>query len=241
MFRTIWFGMNELSKDRIWSETIDLFIAISMFTYFIKTKDYKGLGLIAFWTLFFIASTSFTSIIILSKNPLAARDITGRLDESGQINIIVKLTKMGLGRYGFFASEVFIFPVIIGCVKYSKYNKISKTLYVAVISFLFYALIKANYFANIIICISFVIISLIGKNEFKKSIYLSLSILIFIIILPYSFYIDFLKDMAVLFNNHFIYDKIKDLNLFLIGSGHGHTEMDLRASRLPLLFNSFLK
>ena len=198
MFQTAWIDRGELSKERIWSETIDLFAAISIFIYFIKTKDFKGLGLLALISLFFIVFSSVTSLIIISKFPMAARDITGQFGKLGNVNSVEKYTKLGLGDYSFFASLVFILPVIIGNIRSKKYNKVNIALLIFLIIFLFFVLIEAKYFANVLVGFSAIVFTILGKDKLNKSLLVSIIILFIAIILPTSFYINILNKSAEL-------------------------------------------
>jgi len=140
-------------------------LAIIMFSYFLKVKDYFGLGLVSLCTLIFILITSISSIVGLSIYPAAARLMAAGI--GGDLTPVFR--SLGIGRYGFFTAVAFLSPVFVYYLKNSKLSRSIKVLFLVFIIVSFYATIQSQLTTTLLFAIIFFVIPIvvnIRKRQF---------------------------------------------------------------------------
>lgn len=240
MFLTFWSGRVDVNFVRINSEILEMFTAISIYIYFIESKDFEGLALVIKYSIIFIVISCITSINGLLIYPFAARELAGTLAEEGFTQTIIMYGKLGIGQYAFFAGITFLIPVIIYQIKYGMISRIQKNLLILITATIFISLVMSQYFANLIISIIVAVFALLGKNKLKTSLVISFFLIIIIFIVPIQIYIKLFNSMIGIFDLKELNDKLTDLVLVISGAGYGNTGFDYRAERFPVLFDSFL-
>lgn len=241
LFNTIWVDIGAQQKRFIWDEIISVFSAISIMTYFIEERDFKGVGLVVLFSLLFIAVTLITSIIGLETFPIAARNLAGPLASAGRFNIIKMYNKIGIGGYGFFAGITFIIPVLLGQVKMPYYSRKNKALMIIGLILIFYTFIQSQYMANISIGVFILIFAMFGLRRYKNSIVISIIIILLFSFIPVTFWIILLERVALIFKDKLMDFKIYDLISYLSGRALGNTGIDTRVDRVPMLIDNFLE
>ena len=209
------------------NEILPVFIAIAIYTYFIKVKDFKGLALISFISLIFIFISLITSIIGLNKYPLAARELAGVLALEGDYARIDYYRNLGIGNYGFFSCVAFMVPVIVYQI---KKNKGVLNCLNSIIDFYAFRISKSSihYSINDWDCrIDF------GYrrcfNRLKTSVVLVSLLLLIIIFTPRSFISDLLASFSNIFSGSVLQERLYDLSI-AINQGFGSTDTHEHAS-----------
>jgi len=243
LLNTLWANIDPWMKKQIINEFYVFSVAISVLTYFRLEQDYEGFALIIKWTLLFIFVSAIMSIITAYINPLYARDLTGisAFSESERVKIL-GYTKYGGGNYSFASALVCLFPMLIYLYK-SNDNSIFKKYQILLMGIIFfYALIKMQIVANILVAFIIIILSLLGRKNLKKSIGIYIILLIIIVAIPSHIYAELFYNMATLFDtNSENYFKLNEMGTFFITGGTvENNAINTRYARYPLLIQSFL-
>lgn len=222
------------------NEILPVFIAIAIYTYFIKVKDFKGLALISFISLIFIFISLITSIIGLNKYPLAARELAGVLALEGDYARIDYYRNLGIGNYGFFSCVAFMVPVIVYQIKKNK--GALKIFLIVLLIFMLLGLVRAQYTTQLIIGTIGLILAIGGTNRLKTSVVLVSLLLLIIIFTPRSFISDLLASFSNIFSGSVLQERLYDLSIAINqGFGSTDTHAGMRAARIPFLLNEFSK
>lgn len=222
------------------NEILPVFIAIAIYTYFIKVKDFKGLAIISFISLIFIFISLITSIIGLNKYPLAARELAGALALEGDYARIDYYRNLGIGNYGFFSCVAFMVPVIVYQIKKNK--GALKIFLIVLLIFMLLGLVRAQYTTQLIIGTIGLILAIGGTNRLKTSVILVSLLLLIIIFTPRSFISDLLASFSNIFSGSVLQERLYDLSIAINqGFGSTDTHAGMRAARIPFLLNEFSK
>ncbi len=243
LLNTLWANIDPWLKKQIINEFYVFSVAISVLTYFRLEQDYEGFALIIKWTLLFIFFSAVMSIITAYIYPLYARDLTGidAFNESERVKIL-EYTKYGGGNYSFATALVCLFPMLIYLYK-SNDNSIFKKYQILLMGIIFfYALIKMQIVANILVAFIIIILSLLGRKNLKKSISIYIILLIIIVAIPSHIYAELFYNAATIFDtNSEIYFKLNEMGTFFITGGTvENNAISGRYARYPLLMQSFL-
>jgi len=243
LLNTLWANIDPWNKKQIINEFYVFSVAISVLTYFRLEQDYEGFALIIKWTLLFIFFSAVMSIITAYIYPLYARDLTGidAFNESERVKIL-GYTKYGGGNYSFASALVCLFPMLIYLYKNND-NSIFKKYQILLMGIIFfYALIKMQIVANILVAFIIIILSLLGRKNLKKSIGIYIILLILIVVIPSHIYAELFYNVANIFDtNSEIYFKLNEMGTFFITGGTvENNAISGRYARYPLLMQSFL-
>jgi hypothetical protein len=150
-----------IAKEIMWA-----FLAIVMYKYFLKVKDYKGLAWVSLITFFLIIITSIVTINIINNNPDAVRLSTGEKiisDSSAQYQ------KMGVGNYSYYIGVIFMFPIFVYYLRNNILSKFQKTVLILAMFLILVSIIKGEFTTTLITSVLFTLIAfMVGKN-LKKS------------------------------------------------------------------------
>lgn len=243
LLNTLWANIDPWNKTQIINEFYVFSVAISVLTYFRLEQDYEGFALIIKWTLLFIFASAIMSIITAYIYPLYARELTGMgaFTESEQVKIL-EYTKYGGGNYSFASALVCLFPMLIYLYRNND-KSIFKKYQILLMGFIFfYALIKMQIVANILVAFIIIILSLLGRKNFKKSIGIYIILLIIIAAIPSHIYAELFYNVANIFDTKSeIYFKLNEMGTFFITGGTvENNAISYRYARYPLLMQSFL-
>ncbi len=243
LLNTLWANIDPWNKKQIINEFYVFSVAISVLTYFRLEQDYEGFALIIKWTLLFIFVSAIMSIITAYINPLYARDLTGisAFSESERVKIL-GYTKYGGGNYSFASALVCLFPMLIYLYKNNDKSIFKKYQILLMGIIFFYALIKMQIVANILVAFIIIILSLLGRKNLKKSIGIYIILLILIVVIPSHIYAELFYNVANIFDtNSEIYFKLNEMGTFFITGGTvENNAISGRYARYPLLMQSFL-
>jgi hypothetical protein len=244
LINTIWIDIDPWNKMDITKEFYEVTVAISVIVYYRLERDFIGLANLVKWTLVFVIITGIMSIITSMINPMYARDIIGLSDVNitGERELILSYKKYGGGNYGFASGIICLFPMLIFYYKNNERSYWDRKILILFTLVLFFTLIRMQIFANILISVVIIALSLSGSKKIIKSVILIALLSGIIILIPKQFYIDTLIYIGSWFDpNSDVYYKFNDMANFLtIGGGFEGTGTGQRASRYPLLWESFI-
>ena len=225
---------NSYLVDRYIKDILDIFIASTVFLYFVMKKDIKGLKLLLNACLIFIIISSLTSIIGFNIFPHSIRYNAYR--EMG--NMSKYYSKFGIQGYDFFYAIAFASPAIF--YKLKKYFKSNKVISIASFIIFFFSIVKANYATVFLFSSVGLFFTLIGQKNFKNNKKVITMIIVLILIVPTTFYSKLLNSV-----NNFIspestlHSRISDLSITAEGDveTHGYQRMQ----RVPYLLKEISK
>lgn len=220
--------INAYLASRYIRDCVDIFIAASVFAYFYKSKDIKGLSILLNTFLVFIVISAITSIIGFYMYPNSIRYNAYR----SMINLRPFYNRLGIQGYDFFYGLAFASPVIFYNFKklFSK-RKIIGILFFAVFIFSF---VKADYATAFLFMMVGLFFALVGRANFKKNKKLIITIAIIMIILPNVFYTTILEGINNLIDpNSTLSNRLGDLSLTIEGEVETHGVR--RLERIPFL------
>jgi len=231
--------MDEWNRNFIATEMYNFIIAISVLFYFIYEKDYKGLNNIVNWTLVFIVITSIMTIISANQDPLYARYIiSGNWYTPHETNYF---NKLGGGNYGFASAIVILIPTLIFLLRHNTNSGIDKLKYLLIILISYYALLRIQLFANILIATIIFPISLYVQRKSYKSIFVLLILMITVFSVPITVYADFLYYISNLFHStSLINDRLTDMANYLSYGEEIGNQTGSRIYRYPMLVHVFM-
>lgn len=90
-------------------------LAILMTTYFIKSRDYYGFGVVSIVAIIFIIITSITSIYGFTLFPSATRQMAS--GSAAYEGLETLFRNMGIGTFGFFSGVAFLVPIFVYYLK----------------------------------------------------------------------------------------------------------------------------
>lgn len=234
MYVNFWLGIDEWTLKSLRLDMYYFTIAITLLSYYKDTGDYRGLAQTAKWTMIFIGITSIMSIYSSYIDPLYARKITGGVFESSE-----DIFRYGGGAYGFAAGLVCLFPIMIYYYRNNSICIFSRTeiLIFGVICFI--ALVRIQIFANIIVAILVIIISLSGRRKIRQSLSISAIILIIIIAIPRETKADFLKYISNNVNSESENKQKLDDLINYLSYEKQETMTESRIARYGILWDAF--
>lgn len=236
MMNSVWSNMDKWNRAQGINELYMLTMALTMYAYFEYSRDFVGFAKILRWVLTFIFFTAILSIYSSIVDPMYARKIV-----SGAIDQAEDVLKYGGGSYGFAGAIMMILPLVIYYYRNNYKSNYSKPIILLFGILLYYALLRIQLFANILLSTIIIVIALIGERNIRKNIiFFGLLTVLTVALVPYMpqflFYVSnfFETDSEVYF-------KINDLAVFIkYGADYGDTATSLRSARYPMLFEGFL-
>ena len=238
LLNTLWVEVRLWDKNLVKQEIYTFIVSISVIQYFLIARDYKGLALLVKFTLIFIGITAIMTINSSMIEPMYARYLTGgRFSEQE----FLYFRKLGGAGYGYALSFVCLFPIMIYYYKNNSISIFSKKTILLYGALCFYAIIRTQIFANIMVAVVVILLSTLGTKKIKKSILIITIVLIIALIIPVTFYSNGLIYMSSLFDqNSETYKKLNDMAYFLV-IPYSPGEAETRIARYPLLFDAFSK
>lgn len=225
-------------------EMVPVYTSILIFTYFIYVRDFKGLALVVFYTFLFILITSITSIIGLSRFPMAARDSGGTLMEQGMYNLLVYYRKIGIATFGFFTGISLVIPVVIYSLKKFHFGIIKGIFYIGSLTIIVYGILMARYTNAILFTVVLFSISIIHLKNLKRLTLIGLFALILVILVPSSQIAGLFYFASKQFKGTLTEERLFDAGLTIefkdIDRLHGKEHAARKLGRIPELIDSFI-
>ena len=240
---TLWTNIDEWSKVQITTEFYQIIVAISVITYFRIEQDFFRLAKLVKWTMIFIFITAVMSIVTSLIDPLYARNIlqVSSFKLQSKVESILSFKKYGGGNYGFTGALLCVFPMLIYYFKNNLKSTFNKKYILIFGIVIFFALLRMQIFANILIALFIIVFSAMGSKN-TKIMYLILGLTIIVLfVIPIQFYADTLITASTWFpRDSEIHLKFNETAKFLIFGDNVSSEIGLRSERYPLLFKAFI-
>lgn len=220
---------------------IPLFVALSVYEYYLHRKDYKGLGLLIGVTTLFIIVTAITTSIGVSISPEAARHLGGRLQSMGEYELIEQYQRMGIASYAFIVGVAFTMPVLVGIAK-QKWRKVTyKYIFIVGIIILTFSFTRFQYTMALLFGLFGSLLALVSIKYRVVSLIVITLIIFSLLIMPPSTYLQPLYSLVDYTESHRLQGRIIDLQVFLeageIDRGAA-THTGRKMGRIPILFDS---
>jgi len=245
--KTIWNNMDVWNSRMLIGEIYPIATGVSVFSYYIQTKDFIGLAKLTRWILLFILITAIMTIYASSIDPLYARNLIGMSTLASKIELetAFQIIRFGGGGYSTAAAFMCLFPILIYYLKDIKETFHLKFLIMLYSLIIFFALLRMQIFGNIVLAIIFSVVAIIGIEKKQKSVLLIFVLFSILYIIPKGKYVSNLVSVSEKFAvDSDIHRKIQDLSIFIetgASLNDNTTEIGGRTERYPLLYNSFIK
>ena len=242
LLNTLWVNVDEWNKKQITEECYDILVAISVLTYFRIEQDYFRFAKLVKWTMIFIFITAVMAIVVSFMDPLYVRNLTGIADYklNSEVETILSYRKYGGGDYSFASGLVCLFPMLIYYFK-NNFKCIIKKQYILIFVIVyFFALLRMQIFANILISLFIIAFSIGGTKNLKRNLIISGFVIVVILFIPTQFYTEIMIYASTWFpSNSEIHFKLNETAKFLLGNYAG-SDITVRADRYPLLLKAFI-
>lgn len=237
---TLWKYMNDWNRSQILNEYYPLVVFTAILYYFVTRNDYKGLAKVGKISFYFIIVTIIMTHIALVFDPYIVRQSANPEKFSSFQSKIFNLT--GATGYGYAQALVFLIPILVYHIKFSKKMIFSKKTLIVILLLILFLQVRAQVFANLLVALFITIVSFIGAKKAKRSYVIIGLFFIFVLLIPASFYADVLVSVSSHFDaDSNIYYKLIDFAKFIKNPElSSSTGAGLRASRYSLLFRAFI-
>ncbi len=220
-------------KRRILEEFYALFLAVTVLSYFIISRDYLGWAMLSKWALIIIGITGLMTIIATSIDPTVARNSANSFRSIPQQKVLFDLT--GCGGYGFGQAICAIFPILIYHIKFGSQSVLIRRILILFVVFLFFVQIRIQVFANILTSFIIIGVSLLGLRRIKTSIIIIVFSFVTAIMIPVHFY----SDLLVTASNYFDEKSENYTKLNVNPDADESATTGGRIERYPMLFKAF--
>jgi hypothetical protein len=244
---TILNRIDDWNYRSLFMELYIITIGASVITYFLQIKDYKGLAMLTKWSMVFIFITAIMTIVSSGIDPLYARNITGlkSFDLRSEQEAIMNFRRLGGGNYSTAATFMCLFPILIYYFKNASISPFSKLVLSVFFIITFFALIGMQFFANILVAVSIIVIAIMGTKRLNTSILVVCILTTLIFIIPSQSYVNALYSASNYFEKESeLNKKFLDLAIFIeSGAQIEDTETTTggRIERYPALLEVFIK
>jgi hypothetical protein len=232
--------VSDWNRNFIRNELYIFSVSLSIFGYFYERRDIESLARISKLIFYFIVITAIMSIVTSFFSPTYARDIN-TIETAEKV---VAYSFLGSGTYGFFQAILLLIPILAYYYKNNEnffLNKRSILLIVLIVSL---AVLRSQFFANIILLFPLLLLSFIGKR--RRYLYASLVAIfsiVFILLLNENLP-KYISSISGYFDNESVmYDKLNDTREFFEEGANlesANTGISARALRYKYLKESFL-
>ena len=215
----MYFGLELLWKDRILGsdenrffsvllEIIPIIGTILIYSYFLKSKDQKGLRILIYSSIIFITITTILTINGLNINPMAVRlRMSGAID---QIDDVVR--SFGMGGYGFFNGIMLLVPALAYFIHKFDFDIWKKILLLIFIIFLIYPIALGGLTTTLLLAILFFMYTAFFVPIFKAKPYIPLLVISLFLFTFNHFTSDILKFLSEVMGEGIIKHKLNELS-----------------------------
>jgi hypothetical protein len=217
-----------------------ILLPILMFVWLQKVGGLKVWRLYSKIGIIFIIITCIMTIIATELDPTVVR--VSYSDQEEGIRNFMFYRKLGIGSYGYMIALILLFPPLIYLIK--KNGIKAKRLLLVLLLIVFYTLLKAQIFANILVSCIAIVLAVSGSKNIRRSLSVSVLLLIVVFVLPKELWATIFVDLS----SHFpkdsnVYYKLNDMAIFInqpeifdTNTGAGG-----RMERYPLLWQIFIE
>lgn len=186
MLNTVWSKMDPWQIKTIWGDYYSIIVAVSIFTYFIYTKNYLDLAVLTKYTIIFIGITALMTIIVSIYDPMYSRNIvTYEMEQvfsEGYISTIRSFQRWGAGTRGDGFGFMVLPPVLLYYLQSNKRIFLTGRWIWTFLIILIFALMRMQ-FATLLI-FGFLLLFLASiKPKTRKLTFVSFSLLMLLFII----------------------------------------------------------
>lgn len=237
----LWTEMSDSYSFRQVTNFSTITVAVTLFVWLGKNSNPRMWNKLGKLGLIFIIITCVMTIIAATINPYIVRASYSSGKEA--INNFMFFRKLGVGSYGFMTSITLLFPTLIYLYKQKKLQRLNRVKHLGVIIIIYYTLLQAQIFANILIATFTIIISTLVINK-KMNINTPqiIFLMILFVIIPNSNLTGLFGMLANSFDTgSILHEKLIDFaSLFAPKIDISNTEMGYRLERFPMLWLAFV-
>ncbi len=236
---TLWSNANDWYIKSIVEDFYAMIVVVLLFVY-LKKNNYYGIFIkLARIAFVFFVMTGITTIIASSIEP----EIVRASYSSGKelISNYDLLSRLGFGSYGYMTALIALLPTLVYFYKKKHTSHGEKWFIILSILFFLFVLVKAQIFANILMAIVILLISILGASKLKKSITIFTLVCMLCISIPVRYYADLLINLSGFFETGSQnYYKLNDMATFILNPEVStSTEAGERVARYPDLWRTF--
>jgi hypothetical protein len=228
--------INMAQVSALKSEFYSIFISLTIFLYFETNRDYYSLAKLTKYSLFFIFTTAFLTIIVSFIFPSFSRDISvsvfsPEFFSTNEISKILRFEKFGAGTRGDGFAFMALIPIAIYFAKQKQIKVKSKWINLFIIT-VNLALIRMQFVALMIYAAVFTLLSLSSIKNRTKNITISLIFILLILLVPSRFFANMFYNIASIINQETTLGlRINDIGVY-IEAGGGVIEGNAVSGRL---------
>ncbi|APF20149.1 hypothetical protein Calab_0567 [Caldithrix abyssi DSM 13497] len=196
-----------------------------------------------------LAKLGFISIIITGIMTIVATNINPMVVRASYSNLkynlpgYLILERLGFGSYGYMAALIALIPILYFFIQRKTKIWFSRHMWIALLIFFLFVLIRSQIFANILIAAVILFLSISGVKKFKRNIFITLLFLFVFYSIPVKVWVNLFIDIGNFFSPiTVLHNKFIDLASFIDNPNiySSNTGIAYRANRYPLLFQAFL-
>ncbi len=235
---TIWTFIDKWNIINFNREYYFIFSALLAYYYYHSRNDFIAYARMVNISIVFIAITSIMTIYSSIIDPAYARSMMSNQFEGTEK---VFFSRLGGGSYGFAAAVMALLPIAFFYYRNSNLIKYSRLIIVLYIILIFIALLRMQFFGNILIGVIVLILSVQGSKKIRKSLFYLSVLGIIALIVPNEVYANIINRASHYFDpSSNTYFKLTDMSLFLTSGDVSNTAVETRAARYPELLIAFL-
>ncbi len=237
---TLWSHMSDWNVLRLREEFYWLIVICSILAFYWSKQDYDKMAILSKWAMYFILITIITTHIALFVDPFVVRSSVNSFIYN-PLGLEVS-RQYGTAAYGYAQSLVLLIPILIYFIKAKQKHFFSRPFLIIFLLLLLLLLLRANVFANVLVAIPVLILSIIGKKK-RIIAYFTVAFLVVIALFtPVSFLADLFMKLSNYFEgDSFMHGRLIDFSAFIeTPELDTTTQAGGRAARYPLLMEAFL-
>ena len=225
------------------SELLPVFVTFLFYSIWIRYRQLINLNSFLKIVLVFILIAAISSIIGLNKYPLAARQLAGGLARDGDSSTIDFYKSIGISGYHFFYGLAFSMPAFVMVLKKHWSNGFQRLLILLYIGITYYAIVKSQMTTALLFATLNLFFAAMGLKNIRKSLWLWLFVIGFILFIPNQFYADTVRLVSETVPGETLQKRLFDLSKVIEFADQGlegaGTHMERRAERIPFLLSQF--
>lgn len=235
----LYVNINSWTSQGLRIEFYSIFVAITVYYYYITNEDFEGLAKFTLTAIVFIFITGIFTILATIIDPSYSRNLAGAA-YSGEEKMVA--ARIGGGSYGYAIAVLGMFPLLIYYFKNNNRSIFSKRNILLLVIFLLIVLIRMQFFAPILVAFGGIIFSVLGSKKIKLSVMLIITFVVLVIFVPSDVYAKTMVSISKIFNTDSnVYFKLNDMATYLVSGDYYVTGTGVRAARYPLLLKVFLE
>lgn len=235
---TLWKYMMDFNRIRILYEWFYLIVFVSIWSYYLRMRNYYTLALIGKWGFVFILITLITTNLGLFIDPSIVRDSANSAKfTTPQLRLFNYLGTMD---YSYIQAIICLIPVLAFYIRSKRIFFMSRKVLIVILILIVVTELRSQVFANIFVTIVVTTLSFISSRNLRLTIITVLLAGMVFVTIPNSFYVNIISSISDNFDPGSVTSKkLKGIALFIEDPEiDTTTDIGRRAARYPLLINA---